>query len=90
MCSDDVSSAKQISRPRPNLTIDDMVVRLGVALDNNLSDSELLALHHADFNINCIVLNSSLNGNCLERQIPIILVQRTQIHPLWVHVNPGF
>ena len=67
-----------------------MVICLCVALDNDLPNSELLALHHADLNVYCIVLDSSLNGDCLECQIPIILVQRTQVHPLWIHVNPGF
>ena len=52
-----------------------MVVGLGVPLDNHTANPELLALHHANLNVDGVSQHALLNGTCLEGQIPIVLVK---------------
>ena len=52
-----------------------MVVGLAVALDNHAANAELLALHHANFDVNRVSQHALFNGARLERQVPIVLVE---------------
>ena len=87
--TDDVRSAEQIARTRPNFPVHHVVVGLAVALDQHAADAELLAFHHADLDVNRVAFHPLFNGARLEREVAVVLVQGTQVQPLGVHEHPG-
>ena len=87
---DDVRSAEQVPGPRPDFPVDDVIVGLGVALDDDFANSELLALHHAHLDVDGVIFDARLNGHRLEREVAVVLVERTQIEPFRIHEDPRF
>ena len=86
----DVRAAEQIPRTGPDFPVNHMIVCLRIPLHEDFPNAELFALHHPHFDINRIVCNARLNRYRLEGQVPVILIERTQIHALGIHVDPGF
>ena len=73
--TNDVGSAEQISWTRAYFTVNDVIIGLRIALNNNVSDAELLAFHHAHLDVDRIILDARLNGHGLEGEVAIVLVQ---------------
>ena len=50
----------------------------------------MLALHHAHLDVDGVVFDARLNRHRLEGEVAVVLIQRTQIEPFWVHKDPRF
>ncbi len=67
-----------------------MVIGLGIPFYKNPSDAKLLALHHPYLNIDGVIFDTGFHGHRLERQVTVVLIQGTEVHPLRIHKYPGF
>ena len=87
---DDVRAAEQVARPRADFPVDDVVVRLRVAVHRDLADAELLAFVHPHFDVDGVVLDADFHRHGLEGQIAVVLVERAEVAALRVHEYPLF
>ena len=67
-----------------------MIIGFCIPLHQDFPNPELLALHHANFDIDRVALNPRFDRDRLERKVTVVLVQGTQIHSFGIHIDPCF
>ena len=72
-------ATEKVARTGVELTHDDAVVGDGVAVEDDIANTGLLALYDADFNINGVFLHTHFNRSGIEEEIAIVHVKRGDV-----------
>ena len=88
--TNDIRSTEEVTRLRFDLTIDHVIIGLGISENGNTTNSVLLSFYHSNLEVDGVIFCLNLDRDRSKIKVTVVLVERCDVETFWVLVKACF